>query len=172
MTVSEFEHVLGIAKDGTYRIMNAPEKVLFTGPMIYGELFDPEKGQEFIVVYRDKKKMAFAKKIKIEKFIRNREYRLIKDKGGRVDLLLPPDALGTVHMDFVPAKRQRLKEADFELAELDWTSPTARGVRMAPKPVGKVKLIAAPESGEKNASAKKAAKGKAGKRDGNQGDLF
>ena len=31
MTVSEFEHVLGIAKDGTYRIMNAPEKVLFTG---------------------------------------------------------------------------------------------------------------------------------------------
>ena len=82
------------------------------------------------------------------------------------------DALGTVHMDFVPAKRQRLKEADFELAELDWTSPTARGVRMAPKPVGKVKLIAAPESGEKNVSAKKAAKGKAKKRDGKQGDLF
>jgi len=172
MTVSEFEHVLGIAKDGTYRIMNAPEKVLFTGPMIYGELFDPEKGQEFIVVYRDKKKMAFAKKIKIEKFIRNREYRLIKDKGGRVDLLLPPDALGRVHMDFVPAKRQRLKEADFELAELDWTSPTARGVRMAPKPVGKVKLIAAPESGGKKAPEKKAAKGKAKKRDGQQGDLF
>ena len=108
LTVSEFEHVLGIGKDGTYRVMNAPEKVFFTGPMIYGELFDPDRGTEFIVVYRDKQKMAFAKKIKIEKFIRNREYRLIKDKGGRVDLLLSPDQLGTVHLDFVPAKRQRL----------------------------------------------------------------
>ena len=185
LTVSEFEHVLGIAKDGTYRVMNAPEKVFFTGPMIYGELFDPDRGTEFIVVYRDKQKMAFAKKIKIEKFIRNREYRLIKDKGGRVDLLLSSDQLGTVHLDFVPAKRQRLKEADFDLAELEWTSPTARGVRIAPKPIGKVKLIPAPEAKGKagKAKAKPAGKGKApdgssgsssgsssGK--GGQGDLF
>jgi topoisomerase-4 subunit A len=185
LTVSEFEHVLGIGKDGTYRVMNAPEKVFFTGPMIYGELFDPDRGTEFIVVYRDKQKMAFAKKIKIEKFIRNREYRLIKDKGGRVDLLLSPDQLGTVHLDFVPAKRQRLKEADFDLAELEWTSPTARGVRIAPKPIGKVKLIPAPEGKGKagKAKAKPAAKGKApdGSSDsssgsssgkGGQGDLF
>ncbi len=185
LTVSEFEHVLGIAKDGTYRVMNAPEKVFFTGPMIYGELFDPDSGTEFIVVYRDKQKMAFAKKIKIEKFIRNREYRLIKDKGGRVDLLLSSDQLGTVHLDFVPAKRQRLKEADFDLAGLEWTSPTARGVRIAPKPIGKVKLIPAPEAKGKagKAKAKPAGKGKApdgssgsssgsssGK--GGQGDLF
>ncbi len=169
MTVSEFEHVLGIAKDGTYRIMNAPSKVLFTGAMIYGDLFDPEEGKEFIVVYRDKKKFCFAKKIKIEKFIRNREYRLIKDAGGRVDLLLPPDQLGTVHMDFVPAKRQRLKEADFDLAELEWTSPTARGVRIAPKPVGKVKLIATDKPPRKK-PAKKAARQKNG--GGGQGDLF
>ncbi|MBB84287.1 MAG: DNA topoisomerase IV [Deltaproteobacteria bacterium] len=172
MTVSEFEHVLGIAKDGTYRVMNAPEKVLFTGAMIYAELFDPDKGTEFIVVYRDKKKMAFAKKIKIEKFIRNREYRLIKDAGGRVDLLLGPGELGTVHMDFVPAKRQRLKKADFDLATLDWTSPSARGVRMAPKPVGKIKFEAAPESsGSAKKSTGKATKGK-GKKGGEQGDLF
>ena len=185
LTVSEFEHVPGIAKAGTYRVMNAPEKVFFTGPMIYGELFDPDRGTEFIVVYRDKQKMAFAKKIKIEKFIRNREYRLIKDKGGRVDLLLSSDQLGTVHLDFVPAKRQRLKEADFDLAELEWTSPTARGVRIAPKPIGKVKLIPAPEAKGKagKAKAKPAGKGKApdgssgsssgsssGK--GGQGDLF
>ena len=136
------------------------------------ELFDPDKGTEFIVVYRDKKKIAFAKKIKIEKFIRNREYRLIKDAGGRVDLLLGPSELGTVHMDFVPAKRQRLKKADFDLVTLDWTSPSARGVRMAPKPVGKIKFEAAPESsGSAKRSTGKAAKGK-GKKGGEQGDLF
>jgi len=173
LTVSEFEHVLGIAKDGTYRVMNAPEKVLFTGPMIYAELFDPDEGVEFTVVYRDKQRIPFAKKIKIEKFIRNREYRLIKDKGGRIDLLLPPGETGIVHMDFVPAKRQRLKEADFDLETLEMTSPLARGARMAPKPVGKLKLIPAEDGGRKKgakAPKKSAAKKRPGA--GEQGDLF
>ncbi len=155
MTVSEFDFILAIAKDGTYRVMSSPEKVFFTGPIIYAELFNPDDGIEFTVIYRDKKKMAFAKKIKIEKFIRNREYRLIKDKGGRVDYLLPAGHTGKVHMDFVPAKRQRLKEADFDLTSLEMTTPTARGARMAPKPIGKVKFLINEAATEK---AKKAIK--------------
>ena len=174
MTVSEFEHVLAIARDGTYRIMNAPEKVLFTGPLVYAEIFDPEEGVEFTVVYRDKKRMAFAKKIRIEKFIRNREYRLIKDKGGRIDELLPEGVTGTIHMDFVPAKRQRLKHAEFDLGALELTAPSARGARMAPKPVAKLKFTAA-EKPPLKASKKKGATKSAGgskPRKGEQGDLF
>jgi len=163
LNISEFEHVLGIAKDGTYRVMNAPEKVFFSGAMIYAEVFDPDKGVEFTVVYRDKKRMAFAKKIKIEKFIRNREYRLIKDKGGRIDLLLSAGESGTIRMDFVPAKRQRLKKAEFDLASLEVTNAGARGARLAGKPVAKMKLVPA----EKVLSAKK----KSGS-PGEQGDLF
>jgi topoisomerase-4 subunit A len=174
LTVSEFEHVLAIAKDGTYRVMNAPEKVLFTGPLIYAEIFDPDKGVEFTVVYRDKQKMAYAKRIKIEKFIRNREYRLIKDKGGRVDELLAAGVIGNVHMDFVPQKRQRLKTADFDLATLELTAPSARGARMAPKPVGKLKFTAVDKPAKKPAKRKTAA-GKGGTKSaakGDQGDLF
>ena len=178
LTVSEFEHVLAIARDGTFRVMNAPEKVFFSGPMIYAAIFDPDKGVEFTVVYRDKKRMGFAKKIKIEKFIRNREYRLIKDKGGRVDMLLPAGEGGTIHMDFVPAKRQRLKKADFELESLELTSVGARGARMAPKPVAKMKLI--PTERTVSAPKKKAAtpKKSASKHEhgsgssSKQGDLF
>jgi topoisomerase-4 subunit A len=193
MTVSEFDLVLGIAQDGTYRVMSAPEKVLFTGRLLYADVFDPDEGVGFTVVYRDKKKMAFAKKIRIEKFIRNREYRLIKDKGGRIDALLPEGETGTVHMDFVPAKRQRLKEADFDLATLELTSPSARGARMAPKPVGRIKIIAPDESAEKASKKRKGAgstksrsttsQGASGRRPrstaggdsgsgGSQGDLF
>ncbi|MEZ4355112.1 MAG: DNA topoisomerase IV subunit A [Myxococcota bacterium] len=181
LTVSEFEHVLGIAKDGTYRVMNAPEKVFFTAPLIHADLFDPDQGAEFIVVYRDKKRIPFAKKIKIEKFIRNREYQLVKDKEGKVDLLLPADETGRIQMDFVPAKRQRLKEAVFDLGELDFTSPSARGTRIAPKPVGKLKHVPGAKSAGKKASggakgagkrgAAKAADEEAGE-DGEQGDLF
>ncbi|MFP6654350.1 MAG: DNA gyrase subunit A, partial [Myxococcota bacterium] len=146
LAISEFEFVLGIAKDGSYRVMSAQEKVFFTAPMIYAEIFDPDVGVEFTVVYRDKKRIVYAKKIKIEKFIRNREYRLIKEKGGRVDLLLPAGETGTIHMDFVPAKRQRVKTADFDLRELEPTSASARGTRMGPKPVAKIKFLAAEKS--------------------------
>ncbi len=154
LNVSEFENVLAIAKDGSYRIMTAPEKVLFTAPLLYAEVFDPEQGVEFTVVYRDKKKMAFAKRIRIEKFIRNREYQLIKDKDGKIDLLLPAGETGAVEMEFVPAKRQRLKEMKFDLRSLELTSPTARGARMAPKPVAKVRLIPGPPA--KSAAPRKA----------------
>ena len=155
LNVSEFENVLAIAKDGTYRIMTAPEKVLFTAPLLYAEVFDEAKGVEFTVVYRDKSRTAYAKRIRIEKFIRNREYQLIKDKGGKIDLLLPEGETGLVEMEFVPAKRQRLKEMKFDLRTLELTSPTARGARMAPKPVAKVRLIPGP-AGKSAASRKPA----------------
>jgi topoisomerase IV subunit A len=159
LNVSEFENVLAIAKDGTYRIMTAPEKVLFTAPMVYAEVFDEAKGVEFTVVYRDKSRTAYAKRIRIEKFIRNREYQLIKDKGGKIDLPLPEGETGTVEMEFVPAKRQRLKEMKFDLRTLELTSPTARGARMAPKPVAKVRLIPGPAG--KSGGSRKAASGDA-----------
>ena len=103
-------------------------------------LFDPEKGAEFLVLYRDKPKFAFGKRIKIEKFIRNREYKLIKDKAGKIDYLLAPETTGELLMTLKPFPRQRVKNARFKLAEVAATSPTARGTRLAPKPVSKVTL--------------------------------
>ena len=70
--------------------MTPPEKVLFTGRLIHCAIFDPDRGAEFTVVYRDSAKMLYGKRIHIDKFIRNREYQLIKDKAGKIDLLLAP----------------------------------------------------------------------------------
>ena len=140
MTVSEYELVLGISSDGSYRIMPPPQKILFSGKLIYCEPFDPEKGVDFTVVYRDKKKIAYGKRVHIEKFIRNREYQLIKGKLGKVDLLLESDVQGKLQLDFVPAKRQRVRQATCEIGELQFVSPTARGARLAPKAVAKMKL--------------------------------
>jgi topoisomerase-4 subunit A len=157
MTISEYDLILGIASDGSYRVMPPPEKILFTGKLIHCEPFDPEKGVEFTVIYRDKKKTSFGKRIRIEKFIRNKEYHLIKGKEGKIDLLLPGDAQGTLHLGFVPAKRQRVKSADFDLADLQMISATARGVRLAPKPVSKVQYKAAVAGSAGKGAAKTAA---------------
>ncbi len=142
--VSEYDLILGIADDGTYRVMTPPEKVLFSGKLLYCQVFDPEEGAHFTVVYRDKGKIAYAKKIHILKFIRNKEYRLIKDQGGKLDQLLPGDAEDRVRVKFAPAKRQRVKEATFDLGTLTPTSTTARGSRLAAKPVSRVSIETKP----------------------------
>jgi topoisomerase-4 subunit A len=139
LSVSEYDLILGIASDGSYRIMTPPEKILFTGKLIHCATFDPDRGAEFTVVYRDRSKMLYGKRIHIDKFIRNREYQLIKDKAGKIDLLLAPDEAGEVAFEFAPAPRQRVKAGKFNLAKLDTTGTTARGVRLAAKPVKSVK---------------------------------
>jgi len=138
---TEFDKILVICQDGSYRIFSPPDKVLMPSKVIYLDLFDPEQGTEFVVVYRNKDKQAFAKRVKIEKFINGKQYELVKQGPGKVDLLLPGNAEGELHCQFVKAKRQRVTECSYDLGELDWTSPTARGTRIAPKPVARIKKL-------------------------------
>jgi topoisomerase-4 subunit A len=140
LLVSEYDLILGIADDGSYRIMTPPEKVLFTGKLVYLDLFDPDGGLEFTVVYRDRDKNAFAKRVRIQKFIRNREYQLIKKKAGKIDLFLPKGVTGVLALEFARTPRRRIHSASFDLSTLEPTGVTARGVRLARKPVSRVKL--------------------------------
>jgi len=161
LQVSEYDLILGIADDGSFRVMTPPEKQLFTGKLLWCEVFDPEQGAEFTVVYRDKQRIPFGKRVRITSFIRNKEYALIKDKAGKLDLLIPGAADGQAWLKFAPAKRQRVTEAIFELGELEPTSVTARGVRLAAKPVSQVKwLRAEPKPAKAGAGKPRKASGK------------
>jgi hypothetical protein len=133
--------VLIVCKDGTYRIIGPEEKVLIPGKILYLKVFDPEEGQRFTVVYRDSKRIGWAKKVHIKAFIKDREYELIKDKKGKVDMLIEGDCRETLHLDFVPAKRQRVHEARFDLSILDFVGTAARGRRLAPKPVARLRKL-------------------------------
>jgi len=139
LLASEYDLILGIMNDGSYRIMTPPEKLLMPGKLLYLELFDPDVGAEFTVVYRDHTKHAFGKRVRIQKFIRNREYLLIKDKAGRIDLLLPGHAKGSLSLEYVKTPRQRVRAGSFKLSKLEPMGVGARGVRLAPKAVSRVK---------------------------------
>lgn len=142
ITVSEYDRILAISSDGSYRIMAPMEKKLLPGKLLYCELFNLEEGLTFSVVYRDKDKIAYGKKVQVLKFIKDKEYQLIKGDKGKVDLLiLEGEPLGIIHLSFVPAKRQRVKSAQFDLEKLELTGVAARGIRLAPKPVSKVKVL-------------------------------
>jgi hypothetical protein len=81
--------------------------------------------------------------VKVDKFIRNREYHLIKGKAGKIDLFLAGGETGKVLLDFVRTPRQRVRSGSFDLASLARMGVSARGVRLAAKPVSKVKLVRA-----------------------------
>ncbi|MEZ6007734.1 MAG: hypothetical protein R3F05_08170, partial [Planctomycetota bacterium] len=136
-----YDKVLLVSSDGTYRIVGPEEKVLVPGKLVWCAPFDPEAGQHAVVVYRDKGKMCFGKRIQIKGFVRGREYRLIKDAGGTLDLFVDEQKPGEVHLRFVHKARQRVAEATFDLDELEVTSPGAKGRRLAPKPVARVKRL-------------------------------
>ena len=142
LQVSEFDLILAISNDGSFRVMPPQEKVLLPAKVLHCEIFDPEEGFEFVLVYRDAAKHVFGKRVHVQKFIRNREYQLIKNKQGKVDLLLRPEQAGKLTVNFVPAPRQRVRVAHFDLSKLEVTGVTARGTRVAPKPVRSIKHTA------------------------------
>jgi len=154
MSVSEYDFVLAVAADGSYRIMPPVDKVFFGAKLLYCHPFDPDAGAEFTVVYRDAKRMCFGKRFRIHKFIRNKEYRLVKDEKGRVDLLLQEGESGSAKLTYVAQKRQRVKGSNYDLSQLEPTSPTARGARLAPKPVARVSFK--PAAKKKRTPKKKA----------------
>ncbi|TVR44202.1 MAG: DNA topoisomerase IV subunit A [Planctomycetota bacterium] len=137
--VSEFDKILIISDDGSYRVISPEDKFLVPGKLLWAGPMPEEGGLVFTVVYRDKDRNAFAKKVRIDKFTRGREYELIKDKAGKLDRLMEGEASGVLTLDYVAAKRQRVTSNDFDLATLEFCGPSARGTRIAPKPVSRIK---------------------------------
>jgi topoisomerase-4 subunit A len=152
-TVSEYDRILIVSRDGSFRIIGPEEKTLIPDKAIHAQIFDQEQGAAFTVIYRDKSKIAWAKKIHIKAFIRDREYELIKGRAGRVDYLIPGDCNDIVHVTFVPKKRQRVHEAEFDLSILEPTGVTARGRRLAPKPAAKVRRVKNGDNGSNGADS-------------------
>ena len=142
LTLTEFDRVLIVSRDGAYKFCSPDEKILISDRAVYYEVYDQEKGIEFTIIYRDKKKNAYAKKVKLDKFTRNREYEFIKGKAGKIDHIFVGEHNVKVDMDLVLAPRQKLKKAKFDLSEVPFQGAGARGVRMAPKPVAKFNLKA------------------------------
>ena len=87
LQVTEYDRILAVSSDGTYRIMAPPKKVLLPRKLLYVGVFDPEKGKDFTLVYRDADRNAFGKRVHIESFIHDKEYRFFKDEKGKLDLL-------------------------------------------------------------------------------------
>ena len=136
LLVSEYDKILILTADSVYRVVTPPEKMLLTKKPLIIQVFNRDEGVLLTYVYRDTQRIPWGKKIHITGFIHDKEYELIKDQKGKLDRLWegePPEL--TLHMHFVPAKRQRKHEDFFDVADIRPCGLASRGTKLAAKPV-------------------------------------
>ncbi|HTP58391.1 MAG TPA: DNA topoisomerase IV subunit A [Spirochaetia bacterium] len=135
MTVTEYDRILAVTADGTYRIMAPPEKAWMPGGLLYAGLFDKAKGVHFTLIYRDAGGLAWGKKVHIERFITNKTYWLAKEGALGIDFLTDKRPVGTVKLSMVPAKRQKVRSVNVDLAKIPACGLSARGMKLTAKPI-------------------------------------
>ncbi len=140
MTVTEYERILAVTADGTYRIMAPPEKAWMPGGLLYAGVFDKARGAHFTLVYKDANGLAWGKRVHIERFITNKTYWLAKEGSTGIEYLSDKRA-GTLRLNLVPAKRQKVKSVTVDLAKIPPCGLTARGVKLTAKPVQSSELL-------------------------------
>jgi topoisomerase IV subunit A len=144
MNVTDYDKVLVVTADGTYRVMSPPEKAFLPAAVLHAEVFDPEKGTHLAMVWLDADREPWGKRVKVERFINNKVYSLVKEgAAGIAYLSTDRRSPGVVQIEFVPAKRAKLKSLIVDLGKVPECGLTARGTRLAGKAVEKVTL--APE---------------------------
>jgi topoisomerase-4 subunit A len=149
MNVTEYDRILTVTADGTYRITAPPEKAWMPGPLLYAAVFDSKKGVGLTLIYRDANKVAWGKKVRIERFITNKIYSLVKEGALGIEYLSDKKAPGAVKLAMVPFKRQKVKAVTVNLNSLAPCGLAARGTRLSAKPVQSVEQIPEKEKPEK-----------------------
>jgi hypothetical protein len=141
MTVTEYDRILTVTADGTYRIMAPPDKAWMPGVLLYAAIFEKAKGAHFTLVYRDANRLAWGKRVRIERFITNKTYWLSKEGSMGIDFLTDKRATGVLKLNMIPAKRQKVKSVNVDLAKIPLCGISARGLKLTVKPVQGVELL-------------------------------
>ncbi len=141
MNVTEYDRILTVTADGTYRITAPPDKLWMPGALLYAAVFDSKKGVGLTLIYRDANKVAWGKKVHIERFITNKVYSLVKEGSLGIEHLSDKKAPGSVKLNMIPFKRQKVKAVSVNLSSLAPCGLAARGARLSAKPVQNVEQI-------------------------------
>ena len=138
---TNFDKVLLLFKDGSYTVIPIPDKQYVhsnDNTVVYVGVAD--KQTVLSAVYRDPKTgFAYAKRFVVDKFIMEKSYRYIEPEMALEYLTSRPNY--TVEVHFKPQPRQKVSSLIFELDKVPVKGVSAKGIRIASKPVKKVSPI-------------------------------
>jgi topoisomerase-4 subunit A len=141
MNVTEYDKILVVTADGTYRVMTPPEKAWVPGPILHASVWDAQKGEHFVLVYRDSAKIAWGKRVHIERFITNKTYPLVKEGSVGIEFLSEKKNPGVLQLNMVPVKRQKVKAIAVDLGKIPPCGLSARGLKLSQKAVQSAHLL-------------------------------
>jgi topoisomerase-4 subunit A len=141
-TVSQYDRVLVISSDGSYRVMSVPEKLFVGKGMLYAGLADKDSLAErvFSLVYKNAAGETYLKRCRIEQYILEKEYSLVPD--GAKPLILTVRDNVVVRLRYKKKPRLQKLEDDFVVDDYLVKSVRATGVRLSTKDLSSVKLLA------------------------------
>lgn len=138
---TNFDKLLILFKDGTYKVINIPEKqyIQEKGKKIaYVGIAD--KKAVFSVAYKDPSThYAYAKKFVIAKFILDKEYSYFEE--GMELQHLSADSEDSLEVIFTPKQKQKLAKIVFKFNTVLVKGVSAKGIRIANRQVKKMKAI-------------------------------
>lgn len=131
---TNFDKLLVFFKDGTYKVMNIPEKQ-YVENVAWVAIAD--KKSVMSVVYKNKVTgQAWAKRFVVDKFILDKIYRYF-DETSELQYFTPRSE-ATVELQFVPQPRQKVNKMRLSLSEILVKGAQARGIRLARQKIKKI----------------------------------
>lgn len=135
---TNFDKILLFFKDGTYTVINIPEKqyVHHEGSkVVYVGVAD--KKTVMSAIYKDPKRhLCYAKRFVVEKFIIDKTYRFVDEGMELVHLTTKPNV--NVELQLIPKVHQKVNKVPFSFENVLVKSVSSKGVRMSSKEVKKV----------------------------------
>ena len=137
LEISPYDRVLVIQHDGTYSVMDVPDKLFVGKGMLHCGFID--KDLVFNCLYRDQKGMGCIKRCRIDRFILDRTYEFVPE-GGKL-LKLTTDSGRKIALDYKPKPRIRVLREEFEIDKYPVRGLKAGGIRLAPRELKSGKII-------------------------------
>ena len=150
---SEYDKLLLIFKDGTYKVINVADKI-FVGSDLHWMGTVDEK-LVFNVVYRDgSQNMSYIKRFKCPKFILEKEYHLFSQHKRSLIQFLSTGEEGRVRIHFKPSKRAKRNFDDYAFEDFLVKGAAAKGKRVSTRVVRKVNELVDKKKSEEDEGPK------------------
>ncbi len=137
---TNFDKLLLLYKDGTYNVINIPEKQYVNtdkNKVVWAGVAD--KKTVLNVAYKDpKSNLYFAKRFIVTSFILDKTYRYFEEGMELQYISTQPQLL---EMQFVPKAKQKVGKGEFNFEEALVKGVGSKGVRMAPRPIKKLIIL-------------------------------
>ena len=138
---TNFDKLLIMFKDGTYTVINIPEKQYVNkdnSPVVYVGIAD--KKTVITALYKDPKKhITYGKRFIVTKFILDKVYRYIEE-GMKLELLTTQQKV-VVDLQLVLKVKQKINKLTVDLNTVLVKSVSAKGIRLSNKEVKKISLL-------------------------------